>query len=236
MALRVERRRRVVLASCVLAVPVLAVVLAQAFLPTLAAHRVRARVARYGTVESVSVKAFPAIELLWGKVDSVDVHARSLSFAPPQIASLLWEARDVGTMTVLTDEATLRTPALSNGLTVSDIRMEKRGSTVLAKATLTQKQLDDAFPSGFRVEPVASGGGQIEARASGGLFGLQASIGVLVRPVEGRLIAEPHGLPFAGLATVTLFSDPHLKVESVGLSIVRTSPLTYGLSLRASLI
>ncbi len=181
------------------------------------------------------MKAFPAIKLLWGKVDSVKVHARSLAFAPSQIASLLWESRDVGTMTVLTDEATLRTPALSKGLTVKDIHMEKHGSTVTAKATLTQKQLDEAFPSGFRVEPVASGGGQIEARASGGLFGLQASITVLVRPVEGRLIAEPHGLPFAGLATVTLFSDPHLKVESVGLSIERTNPLTYGLSLRASL-
>jgi LmeA-like phospholipid-binding len=236
MALRVERRRMGLLASCVLAVPVLALVLAQVFLPTLAAHRVRARVARYGTVSSVSVSAFPAIKLLWGKADSVSVHARSLSISPPQLASLLWEAHDIHTMAVLADAATLRPAALPNGLALSDVRMEKHGSTVTAKATLTQQQLDDAFPSGFRVEPVASSGGQIEARASGGLFGLQASISALVRPAEGRLIAEPHGLPFADLATVTLFSDPRLRVRSVGLSIERTNPLTYGLSLRASLL
>jgi hypothetical protein len=235
MALRVERRRVGLLASCVLAVPVLVLVLAQAFLPALAAHRVRARVARYGTVSSVSVKAFPAIELLWGKADSVGVHARTLSIGPAQIGSLLWEAHDVATMTVLADEATLRTPTLPNGLTLSDIHMVKHGSLVSASATLTQRQLDAAFPSGFRVEPVASGDGRVEARASGGLFGLQASIGAVVRPLEGRLIAEPKGLPFAGLATVTLFSDPHLKVESVGLSIERSHPLTYGLSLTAAL-
>jgi hypothetical protein len=236
MALRVERRRIGFLASCVLAVPVLALLLAQALLPGLAAHRVRARVARYGAVSSVSVKAFPAIKLLWGKADSVGVHARTLSVSPAQIGSLLWEAHDVSTMTVLADEATLSTSALPNGLMLSHIHMAKHGSAVSASATLTQQQLNAAFPSGFRVEPVASGNGQVEARASGGLFGLQASISAVVRPFEGRLITEPKGLPFGGLATVTLFSDPHLKVESVGLSIERSDPLTYGLSLTAALI
>jgi hypothetical protein len=236
MALRVERRRVGLLASCVLAVPVLAAVLAQVFLPMLAVHRIRARVARYGTVSSVSVKAFPAIELLWGKADSVEIHAGALSVPSTQIAKLLWEAHDVGEVTMSAQRATLTAiPGLAKGLTVSDMRTEKRGTEITASATLTQQQLDEAFPSGFRVEPVASGSGQIEARASGALFGLRASIDAIVRPVEGRLVAEPKSLPFGGLATVTLFSDSHLKVESVGLSIERTNPLTYGLSLRASL-
>jgi hypothetical protein len=236
MALRVKRRRVGLLASCVLAVPVLAFVLAQAFLPTLAAQRIRARVARYGTVSSVSVKAFPAIKLLWGKADSVSVHAGALWVPSAQIASLLWEAHNVTDLTMSAQTATLTAiPSLAKGLTVSRMRTEKRGSAIAASATLTQQQLDEAFPSGFRVEPVASGSGQIEARASGGLFGVQASISAVVRPVEGRLVTEPRGLPFAGLATVTLFSDPHLKVQSVGLSIERTNPLTYGLSMTATL-
>jgi hypothetical protein len=225
-----------IVASCVLAAPVLLVVLAQAILPTLAAHRVRGRVARYGTVSSVSVKAFPAIELLWGKADSVSVHAVALSVPSTEIAKLLWEAHGVTDVTMSAQAATLTAlPGLAKGIAVSDLHTEKRGSAIVANATLTQQQLDEALPSGFRIEPVASGNGQIEARASGGLFGLRASIDATVRASEGRLVTEPKGLPFGGPVTVTLFSDPHLKVESVGLAIKRSNPLTYALSLRATL-
>lgn len=224
-----------IVASCVLVIPVLLVVLAQAVLPTLAAHRVRGRVARYGTVKSVSVKAFPAIELLWGKADSVEVHADSLSVPSSEIAKLLWESHGVTDVTMSAQAATLTSiPSLANGITVSDLHTEKRGSAIVASANLTQRQLDEALPSGFRIEPVGSGDGQIEARASGGLFGLQASIDAVVRVSEGRLVTEPKGL-FGGFVKVTLFSDPHLRVQSVGLSIERSDPLTYGLTLRGSI-
>jgi hypothetical protein len=73
----------------------LVLVLAQLLLPMIAADRVRARVGKYGTVESVSVSAWPAIELLWGTVGSVKVRAKSLQISPAQTAKLLWEARRV---------------------------------------------------------------------------------------------------------------------------------------------
>ena len=44
----------------------LVLVLAQLLLPGIAASRISSRVGKYGTVESVSVSAWPAIELLWG--------------------------------------------------------------------------------------------------------------------------------------------------------------------------
>jgi hypothetical protein len=236
MAISASRRRFGLVASCVVAAPVLLVILAQAILPTLAAHRVRGRVARYGSVKSVSVKAFPAIELLWGRADSVEVHAGALSVPSGEIAKLLWEAHGVTDATMSAQAATVTAiPSLAKGITVSDLHTEKRGAAIVARASLTQRQLDEALPSGFRIEPVASGNGQIEAKASGGLFGLQASIDAVVRASEGRLVTEPKGLPFGGFVTVTLFSDPHLKVESVGLSIERSDPLTYALSLRARL-
>jgi hypothetical protein len=213
----------------------LLLVLAQLLLPSLAAKRVSDRVARYGTIKSTSVSAWPAVELLWGKADSVSVSTGRLSVTSAQIASLLWEAHNVSHMTVTVDAANLRVAGLPRGLTVSSVRMEKHGSAIQASATLTQQQLDEALPGGFHVEPVASGGGQVEVKASGGLFGLQASIGALVKPFEGQLVAEPQGVPLAGLARVTLFSDQHLKVESVGVRVQRRQPLTYGLSLRASL-
>jgi hypothetical protein len=213
----------------------LALVLAQAFLPALAAKRVSDRVARYGTVKSVSVTAWPALELLWGKAGSVTVRAGTLSMTAAQVASMLAEAHKVTDMLVTTDATNLVVAGLPHGLTMSSVRTEKHGTAMQASATITQQQLDEALPNGFRVEPVASGGGQVEVRASGGLFGVQASIGALVKPLEGRLIAQPQGFPLAGLATVTLFSDSHLKVESVGVRVQRRQPLTYGLSLRASL-
>jgi hypothetical protein len=227
----------VYLGACVVAVPVLLLVLAQVFLPSLAARRVRDRVARYGTVRSVSVSAFPAVKLLWGKADTVDVDAGSLSVELSQIAALLWEARAAGSMSISAEAATLTAvPELPEGLTVDDLRMQKHGSAVSATATLTQQQLNEALPSGFHIEPTASGEGQVEARASGGLFGVQASITALVKPLEGRLVAEPRGFPLASLGTVTLFSDSRLRIESVGVRVLRDKPLTYGLSLAATLV
>lgn len=225
------------LGAFVVGLPLLLVVLAQVFLPTLAARRVRDRVARYGTVRSVSVSAFPAVKLLWGKADTVNVSAGRLSVQLSQIATLLWEAREAGKMNVTAEEAILTAiPDLPDGLTVEALRMQKRGSAISASATLTQQQLDEALPSGFHIEPTASGGGQVQARASGGLFGVQASITALVKPLEGRLVAEPQGFPLASLGTVTLFSDTRLRVGSVGVRVLRTRPLTYGLSLTATLV
>jgi hypothetical protein len=164
------------------------------------------------------------------------VNAGTLTATPAQIVSLLGEARAIGTLTVLAQGAVLHTAQLPGGLEVSDVRMQKRGSSIVATATMTQTQLQRALPSGLSVQPTASGEDGIEAHASGGLFGLQASIDVLVRASEGNLVAEPRGLPFGGIATVTLFSDAHLKVQSVGLRVIRQQPLSYGVSLRASLL
>jgi hypothetical protein len=232
----VQRRRAVYLGACVVGAMLLLVVPAQVFLPALAARRVRDRVARYGTVHSVSVSALPAVELLWGKADTVNVSAGALSVQLSQIAALLWEARAAGSMTVTAEAATLTAVSeLPDGLTVNHLRLQKHGSAISASATLTQQQLDEALPSGFHVEPTASGGGEVQARVSGGLFGLQASITALVKPLEGRLVVEPQGLPLASLGTVTLFSDARLRVGSVGVRVLRTQPLTYALSLTATL-
>jgi hypothetical protein len=235
MSVGVVAHRGLRLTLGILAIVLSLLALAQLLLPTLAAKLVGDRVGRYGTVKSASVSAFPAIKLLWGSVDSVRVLAGTLTVSSAQIASLLWEARDVHDMTVTAEQATLRVPGLPSGLTVSGVHMEKHGSAIGATATLTQQQLDQALPRGFHVEPVASGGGQVEVKASGGLFGAQASLGALVKPLEGRLVTQPQGFPFAGLATVTLFSDPHLKVESVGVRVLRRQPLAYALSLGAML-
>jgi hypothetical protein len=237
MAVGAKRHRTGAIALVVLIVVVLLVVLAQVLLPSVAAKRVEDRVSKYGTVRSAHVSAFPAVELLWGKADTVTVNAGALTVTPAQIGSLLWEARATRDMTLTARTVNLRVPVLlPTGLTVSGVRMEKHGSSIHATATLTQSQLDGALPSGFHVQPVAAGEGQVQVRASGGLFGVQASIEAIVRPLEDKLVAEPKGFPLAGIATVTLFSDPHLKVESIGVRVLSRTPLAYGLTLDAILV
>lgn len=210
-------------------------VLGQALLPGIAATRVRERVARYGQVRSATVSAFPAVKLLWGDADSVSVSAGALSATPPQIAALLWEARSLGDLRLSAQSAVLRAPQLPGGLTLADVHLRKRGSSLSATARLTQSQLEAALPSGFGVEPLAAADGAIQARASGALFGLQASVTVAVRAFAGDLVAEPRGLPFAAFARVTLFSDPHLKIGAVSLRVVDRSPLVYAVAVWGTL-
>jgi hypothetical protein len=216
-------------------VPVLLLVLAQAILPALAARVLRDRIKPYGTLQSVSVSAWPAVELLWGKADSATATARSLSLTVAQMTKLAWEGRGVHDLDFAVGRLDLKVPGVVSGVMLRHVTMRKRGTSMYTQATLTQADLTAALPSGFTVQPVASGGGQVEVHASGGLFGVQTSIGALVKPLEGRLVAEPQGFPLAGLATVTLFSDPHLKVQSVGVRVDRRQPLTYGLFLIATL-
>lgn len=229
------RSRVALLVATPLVLLVVLVVLAQLLLPGVAADRVRTRVERYGQVHSVHVSAFPAVELLWGKAESVSVSAGRLTLTPAQVAALLWEARPVDKLTVTASAAVLHVAQLPRGLEVTDVRMRKQGAEVVASAMMTQAQLQAALPAGFRVQPTASGKGEIEARASGGLFGLQASLTVLLRTSGGRLVAEPRGLPFDGIASVALFSDAHLKLRSVGMRVLRSAPLTYAVTLRATL-
>lgn len=225
---------RVALALAVLVLILLG--LAQALLPRVAANRVRARVAAYGQVRSVQVSAVPAIELLWGRADSLSVSATRLAASPTQIASLLWQARGLGDLDVAADAAVLRDPLLPRGLEVGDVHVRRRGNLVSARATFAPAQLAAALPGGVSAEPIASGSGAVEARASGSLFGAQASLNVLVRAVEGRLIAEPRGMPFGAIATVTLFSDQHLRVEGIGMRVLRSSPTSYQVTLSARLM
>jgi hypothetical protein len=213
--------------------------LAQLILPMIAVKLVRDRASRYGTIKSASISAWPAVELLWGKAQSATIVAGHLTMTAAQLTQLskqLWEARGVEKATIRVERATVSLNGLPHELTATDVLSVKQGSQLSGSATITQQALDEASPSGLHVQPVASAGGQIELRTSGELFGVNLSVNALIKPVEGRLVMEPQGVPFAGLGTVTLLSDPHVNVESVALETAPSGPSTYRLSFRASLL
>lgn len=206
----------------------LAFVLAQVLLPRIAASRISSRVGRYGKVRSVTVSAWPALELLWGHADSVRVAAGSLALEPAQLGSLLWEARGVSSLEVNTESVRLGT------LAVRDASLAKHGSALSAQALVSEADVKAALPAGFGVRLLRSQGGEVEVQASGGLFGVGASVNAIAGASEGKLVVHPLGFLIEGLR-LTLFADPHVYVEGVGASVADEQPLSYRLSMDAKL-
>jgi hypothetical protein len=207
---------------------VLLLALAQLILPRLAASRISSRVGRYGRVQSVSVSAWPAVELLWGHVGSVRVRAQSLALSPAQAAALLWEARGTASMDVSAEHVQL------GSLRVTDASLRKRGSAMSAQALTSEADVKAALPPGFGVQLLRSEHGEVEVQATGGLFGVGASVNAVAGASDGKLVAHPLGFLVEALQ-LTLFSDPHVYVEGVGASVQSERPLSYRLTISASL-
>jgi LmeA-like phospholipid-binding len=213
--------RRLVVAGA-LGVVVLLLVVAQLVLPGIAAQRLRDQLARHGQVESVSVHAFPAIELLWHQADRVVIRLGSYRTAVGSLGQSLGRSGDAGSL-----DATA-TEVHAGLLALHDARLIKRGNRLSASATVTEADLRAALPVLQSVVPVASGSGQLVLQGTAGLFGVSATVQAVVRADQGRLIASPN-VPFGGFATLTLFSDPHVAVQGVG-----ASPLAGGFSVRGT--
>jgi hypothetical protein len=186
----------------------LVLVLAQLFLPGIAAQQLRDRLSKNGRVLSVSVSAFPAIELLWHDADKVVVRMAGYRSGTGHLSSLLDEAGGAGSLTA---SATVLTAGL---LTVHDATLVKRGDELTATAQVTEADLRSAVPFIDDVVPVASSGGQLTLRGTGTFLGVSATVDANVSAQHGKLVVTPD-VPFGGLATVTLFDDPHVQVQGV---------------------
>jgi hypothetical protein len=198
---------RLLLALCLLLVLLLA--LAQVLLPGLAADHIESRLRRYGNVRSVRVSAWPAVKLLWGHADSVDVRAGDLRLSPHQTASLLWEGRDAGSMHVTA--ASLREGALR----LTEVSLRKHGSRLSASGVASEADVQAALPAGLSLMLLGSDGKRVDVRAVGGLFGVQAAVDAVAEAREGSLVAHPLGLLLEG-AQLRLFADPKVLIEGVG--------------------
>jgi hypothetical protein len=210
-SMRIARGRatRIVLVLAGGAVVVLAA--AQLALPAIAARIARGQLAKYGTVRSVSLRAFPAIELLWGQAQSADIRAGDLRMSFSQFDGLLPRMRGIERIDMSADSLRV------GPLRMSEVDTRKRGAELSTSGTITQADLQGALPAGVQARLVEGPGGEVEVRVSGSIFGVGVSVSALLGAQEGKLIAQPEGFPLAGLAHVTLFSDPGLYVQAVGL-------------------
>jgi len=221
--------RPVTVLAVVAGLLLLVIVLAQLILPRIAANRISSRIARYGAVEHVSVSAWPAVKLLWGDADSVEVRAGHLALSPAQASTLLWESRGVSRMDV-----SARSVALGR-LELEHVKLSKRGEQLTGEGSTTASQAAAALPPGVSATLIDSSEGAVEVLAAGGLFGIAASVRARAEAREGRLVAHPVGFLIEGFQ-LTLFDDPHIHVEGIGAAVTAREPLlTYGLTIDALL-
>jgi hypothetical protein len=215
------------IAGAVVVAIVLVLGLAQLVLPRIAASTISSRVRRYGAVQSVSVTAWPAVKLLWGDADSVTVTARDLRLNPQQAAGLVWQGRGAGSVEMTAAHVQL------GPLRLSRVSLRKRGDALTAEAFASAADVGAALPPGMSVALLRSEAGSVAITASGGLFGVSASLVAVAEAQEGRLVARPLGLLLGGFQ-LTLFVNPHVYVKSIGASTVSAPGEASGYRLQMS--
>ena len=188
-------------------------VVAQLGLPGIAARRVRDQLSKSGTVLDVKVSAFPAIKLLWHRADSVVVRMASYRAPVSDLSHTLAETGDAGWV-----DASVQVLRVGP-LALRDATMRKRGSDLTAAATVTQADLRSVVFFLDGVEPIASGDGSLTLRGTASFLGLTATVNATVAARNGAIVVASD-VPFGGIATLTLFNDPHVNVESVSATTV----------------
>ena len=191
----------------------LVLVLAQLFLPGIAAQRLRDDLEKSGTVLEVKVSAFPAIQLLWHQADSVVVRMGRYRSGVSHLGSTLAGAVDAGTIDASAQQLEVGPLTLLGGT------LRKRGSELTGAATVTEADLRSAVFFLDNVEPIASENGRLTLRGTASFLGLTATVDATVAAQNGALVVAPD-VPFGGIATLTLFSNPHVDVQSVSATTV----------------
>ena len=187
----------------------LVLVVAQLVLPGIAADRLRDQLGRSGTVLSVKVSAFPAIELLWGDADSVVVRLGHYRSGSSDLGESLDRVAGVGTIDASAQELE------SGALTVHDAVLHKSGSELAGSGIDPggRPALGRAVPPGRRADRLREG--SADSARNGQLVRAERQRRTRPWPTQnGALVVAPD-VPFGGIATITLFDDPHVQVQSV---------------------
>jgi len=173
----------------------------------------RHRLAQHGRVISVHVSAFPWIELLWQQADSVTARMADFTARADQLDSLLHEGGRAGKLDF--SIGVVRTGLLR----LRDVSFIQQGSQLQGAARVELADLQAALPVIRSLAPLQSPSGQVVLRGSASLLGVSASVDLVLAAQEGRLVVAPAGL-LGAFATITVFDDPRLRVQSVSAATV----------------
>ncbi|MBJ7522218.1 MAG: hypothetical protein JHC84_21125 [Solirubrobacteraceae bacterium] len=186
---------------------VAALVASQFLLPTVLERRIADDLEQFGPRPDVSVSAFPAVKLLFGRADRIEIDAPA---ARVETSSLLDELSDTGEV----DKVDARIGTLQIGLLdLSDVRITKDGDDAGAAATITLSELQAALSQLANLRVVTDAGGNgfvLEGQVT--VFGRTVGGRARVRADGGKLVVGLEGLPIGQL---TLVDDDRLRVTGV---------------------
>jgi hypothetical protein len=185
----------------------------QLLAPAIATTVLRHRLAQHGRVISVRISAFPWVKLLWQDADSVTARMADFNARPDQLDNLLHEAGGAGKLDISMGVVQ------AGSLRLHDVSFSKRGDELVGSGRLELEDLQAALPVVRSLAPVEDAGGQLVLRGTASVFGVNATVDVVVAARDGKLVVAPAGL-LGAFATLTLYDDPQVRVESVGATTV----------------
>lgn len=203
---------------------VVVLVASQVILPGIGERRLRDDLAASGEVRRVEVSSFPALRLLFGRADRVEIEMGEVRAGQGELADLL--ARTADTHELDATAAVLRV----GPFVARDARLRKAGARLTGEASVTEDELIAALPVDIGLRPVESADGQVVFEATAPVLGQALTVRARLSVREGALILAPDGL-LGGFASLTVFSDPRVRVVGVG---ARTATAGFTVTAEAS--
>jgi FHA domain len=190
--------------------------IAQLVLPGVAEDRLRSKLERYGLVRRLHIDSTPAIKLLWHRADRVEVAMETYRSEPGghgSLADFLSRTRETAKLDVSVGILE------SQLLALREVRLHKEGDLLVGQALLSQRDLSAALPTYLDLRPVSASAEGIVVQASASVFGQRVRAQLRVLADRGRVVVRPEGIPFGSLATISVFNDPRVYVESLGAEL-----------------
>jgi hypothetical protein len=195
-------------ALALLGLLVTALVGVQLVLPRVAERRISDRLAETGEVRSVSVKAVPAVKLLFRRADRVEIDMADARAGAGRLAKLLRQTRGAR-------EVVARVDLVRVGpLQLRGVALRKDHNRLSGEASLSNADLAAALPRQFALRPVDDPAGQLVLEVSAGVFTARARLSAR----DGALVIAPEGL-LGGLGSLTIFRDSRVQVTDVGSQV-----------------
>jgi hypothetical protein len=177
----------------------------QLVLPRVAERRISHELAKNGDVRRVSVEAFPAIKLLFKRVDRVEIDMAEARAGAGKLPQLLRRTSGARELDARVDRVRV------GPLQLRGVALHKDHNRLRGQATVSDADLAAALPRRLALRPVEDPAGELVLEASAGVVMVRARLSAR----DGALVIAPEGL-LGGLGSLTVFKDSRVHVSEVG--------------------
>jgi hypothetical protein len=208
----VTRRTWTIAGVVAVAVVVVVLVVLQLTLKGIAEGKVRDEIGDDGA--KVTVKASPALKLLFGDADEITIDTPTVAGdqqAP--LGKLLARAKDVGRTDARVGQ--IQVAGEAGNLTLRDVRAVVEDGRVQATASLSIRELAALVPGGGTLRALSSGSGgepRFSVTVPVPLLG-DTTVNGVVAAQDGAVQVAAEGLPIP--VAITIFQDPSIAVDAV---------------------